>query len=88
MKAPARNIFGTQYSVLHRHSSLPASGMREARQKDTDSVSFHLKTAISNKQPVIARNIFSEFEVSKLRFLYKAATASGEDVPGRSKKNS
>lgn len=88
MKASARNIFGTQHPVLHRHSSLPASGTREARQKDSDSGSFHLKTAIANKQPVIAKNIFSQFKVSKLRFLYKAATASGEDVLGRSKKNS
>lgn len=60
--------------------------MREARQKDTNSGSFDVKTAIANKQPVITKNIFSQFKVSKLRFLYKAAIASGEDVLGRSKK--
>lgn len=60
--------------------------MREARQKHTDSGSFDMKTAIANKQPVITKNIFSEFEVSKLRLLYKASIASAEDVLGRSKK--
>lgn len=60
--------------------------MREARQKHTDSGSSDMKTAIANKQPVITKNIFSEFELRKLRLLYKASIASGEDVLGRSKK--
>lgn len=44
-----------------------------------------MNTATANKQLLITKNIFFEFRVSKLRFLYKAATASG-DVLGRSKK--
>lgn len=35
--------------------------------------------AIVNKQAVITKNILSEFTVNKLRFLYEAAIASGED---------
>lgn len=45
-----------------------------------------MKTVIANKQPVTTKNIFSEFKVSKLGFLYKAAIASGEDVLGKLKK--
>lgn len=85
-KPLARNVPGTQQQTLHSHSMLPASVMREARQKDNNSGSFDVKTAIANKQPVITKNIFFEFKVSKLRFLYKAAIASGEDVLSRSKK--
>lgn len=44
-----------------------------------------MNPAIANKQLVVSKNIFFVFRVSKLRFLYKAATASG-DVLGRSKK--
>lgn len=45
-----------------------------------------MKNAIANKQPVMTKNILSEFKVSKLRFLYKAVIASGKDVLVRSKK--
>lgn len=71
---------------MHSHPGLQASVMREARQKDTESGSFDMKNAIANKQPVITKNILSEFKVSKLRFLYKAVIASGKDVLVRSKK--
>lgn len=71
--------------MLHRHPRLPARGLRGAREKDADSASFYIKSAIANKQLVITKNIFFEFRVSKLMFLYKAATVSGA-VLGRSKK--
>lgn len=62
--------------MLHSHSGLPARVLRGARKKVTDSASFDMKTAIANKQLVITRTIFFELRVSKLMFLYKAATAS------------
>ena len=60
--------------------------MREAIQKDIDTGSFYMKTAIANKQHVITKNVFAEFTVSKFRFLHEAAVASEDDVLGRSKK--
>lgn len=80
----AKNVSGTRQSVFH--SRLPDCVLRGTRKKDTDAASFDMKTAITNKQLVITKNIFFDFTVSKLVFLYKAATASGA-VLGRSKKN-